>query len=119
VPAQAGHRGPTQVRTHLISFSTINAEALRVLPTLLARWLPDGKIMGREYVAHNPRRADRHLGSFKVNLLTGRWADFATADKGGDVVSLAAYLFNLPQVDAARRLTRMLGLSYCGGSDRG
>ena len=40
----------------------------------------------------NPTRPDRRAGSFKVNLRTGRWADFATGDKGGDAVSLAAYL---------------------------
>jgi len=59
-------------------------------------------------VALNPRRHDRSPGSFKVNLRTGRWADFATGDKGGDPVSLAAYLFNLSQADAARRLAAML-----------
>jgi hypothetical protein len=94
-----------------ISFSAINSVALRELPSLLARWLPDGKATGREYVARNPRRADCHLGSFKVNLVTGRWADFATGDRGGDPVSLAAYLFGLSQLEAAVRLGRILGMS--------
>jgi hypothetical protein len=43
-------------------------------------------------------------------MRTGRWADFATADRGGDPVSLAAYLFGLTQVQAARRLGEMLGV---------
>ena len=81
------------------------------MPTLLARWLPDGRVIGREYEARNPRRVDRHPGSFRVNLRTGRWSDFATGDKGGDPVSLAAYLFGLQQADAARRLADMLGVS--------
>ena len=55
-------------------------------------------------------RPDRRCGSFKINLRTGRWADFATGDRGGDVISLAAYLFALPQAEAARRLSRMLGI---------
>ena len=38
-----------------------------------------------------PRRADHRKGSFKINLTTGRWSDFATGDAGGDLVSLAAY----------------------------
>ena len=46
-----------------------------------------------------------------MNLQTGRWADFATGDKGGDAVSLAAYLFGLRQSDAARRLADALGIS--------
>jgi hypothetical protein len=78
-----------------IDFGAINAAALRYLPELLARWLPDGRQLGQEFIARNPRRADRHPGSFSINVRTGRWADFATSDRGGDVVSLAAYLFHL------------------------
>jgi hypothetical protein len=93
-----------------LDFGAVNAAALRELPLLLARWLPDGRVNGREYEARNPRRGDRHPGSFRVNLRTGRWSDFATGDKGGDPVSLAAYLFNLSQAEAARRLADMLGV---------
>jgi len=96
---------------HTLEFSKINVHALRALPALCARWLPGGKRVGREYVALNPTRADRRAGSFKVNLQTGRWADFATGDKGGDAVSLAAYLFGLRQSEAARRLADALGIS--------
>ena len=91
-------------RPQQIDFDAVNSAALAFLPHLLRRWLPDGQIDGREYVARNPRRHDRHLGSFKINMVTGRWADFATADKGGDVVSLAAYLNGTGQAEAARWL---------------
>ena len=94
-----------------LDFSVINGAALPALPALCIRWLPGGKRIGREYVTVNPTRVDRCAGSFKVNLHTGRWADFATGDKGGDVVSLAAYLFGLRQSDAARRLADALGIS--------
>jgi len=94
-----------------VDFARVNAAALSALPSLLSRWLPDGRAQGREYVALNPRRADRHAGSFKINLRSGRWADFATGDKGGDVVSLAAYLHGLSQVEAARRVAAMLGIA--------
>jgi len=93
-----------------LDFGRINAAALDRLPALLARWLPDGRRVGREYVARNPTRDDRRPGSFRVNVETGRWADFATGDRGGDVASLAAYLGGLSQIDAARRLARMLGV---------
>jgi hypothetical protein len=93
-----------------IDFAAVNAAARRELPSLLSRWLPDGRAEGHEYVARNPRRVDRNRGSFKVNLRTGRWSDFATGDKGGDPVSLAAYLFGLSQGEAARRLSEMLGV---------
>jgi hypothetical protein len=94
-----------------LDFSKINAAALPALPALCARWMPYGKRVGREYLACNPTRADRRPGSFKVNLQSGRWADFATGDKGGDAVSLAAYLFGLRQSEAARRLAHALGIS--------
>ncbi len=75
-----------------IEFGAVNQAALSVLPDLLRRWLPDGRMEGSEYVALNPTRSDRRPGSFKVNLRTGKWADSATGDRGGDVISLAAYL---------------------------
>ena len=105
-PRVTGSRGSRR-----LDFAAINAAALRDLPVLLVRWLPDGRVNGREYEFRNPRRADRHPGSFRVNLRTGRWSDFATGDRGGDPVSLAAFLFNLSQADAARRLVDMLGVS--------
>ncbi len=94
-----------------IDFIAINEAALNDLSAILARWLPRGRIEGDEFVALNPRRADRRLGSFKINVKTGRWADFATGDSGGDPVSLAAYLAGCGQAEAARRLAAMLGVA--------
>src|SRR5215831_2716183 len=93
-----------------LDFACINRAALAVLPALLARWLPDGHREGGEYVALNPTRHDRHLGSFRINIRTGRWADFATGDCGGDIISLAAYLSDLKQCEAAEKLADMLGV---------
>lgn len=98
-------------RTRHIDFQRINRVALPLLPILLDRWVPGGRREGWEYVSLNPKRADRRLGSFRVNIRTGRWADFATGDTGGDPISLAAYLFDLSQAEAARRIAAMLGLS--------
>jgi hypothetical protein len=93
-----------------INFAAVNAAALSALPSLVRRWLPDGHVAGREYTARNPRRADRHTGSFRVNMDTGKWADFATDDRGGDVISLAAFLSGTGQGEAARNLAAMLGV---------
>lgn len=93
-----------------VDFARVNTEARCALPALCARWLPDGCREGREWVARNPTRIDHRPGSFKVNLTTGRWADFATGDRGGDPISLAAYLHNLSQAEAALRLAAMLGI---------
>jgi len=91
-----------------LDFESVNRAALDALPVLLHRWLPDGRRRGREYVARNPTRNDRRPGSFSVNMMTGAWADFATGAKGGDVVSLYAYLRGVRQGDAARELARLL-----------
>lgn len=93
-----------------IDFAAVNDAALPALESLCHRWLPDGRRCGHEWVARNPTRGDKRPGSFSVNLATGRWADFATGDRGGDPVSLAAYLFGLGQLDAARELARTLGV---------
>jgi hypothetical protein len=95
-----------------IYFCRVNRAALAVLPQLLAQWLPGGRIEGGEYVALNPRRADRRLGSFRINMRNGRWSDFAVEGaRGGDLVSLAAYLWHLKQSEAAAKLAGMLGIA--------
>lgn len=106
---------PPQERTsERINFHSINRAALSALPAILARLLPGGKIIAGEYVVKNPLRSDRHAGSFKISLRTGRWADFAADGRGGDVASLIAYVENKTQYEAARLLAGMLGLGGRG-----
>ena len=93
-----------------VFFHAVNLACRARFPSLLAIWLPDGLQRGQEWVALNPTRSDRRAGSFKINVVTGRWADFATGDKGGDPVSLYAYLKGLSQTDAARALSDEWGL---------
>jgi hypothetical protein len=95
-----------------VDFAGINRAALAHLPSLLKTWLPDGVRRGGEWVARNPLRHDRYLGSFSINLRTGKWADFATGDAGSDPISLAAYLFGTGQADAARSLALALGVDW-------
>ncbi|MCA3269500.1 MAG: hypothetical protein INF44_04010 [Thalassospira sp.] len=90
-------------------FSRVHEQAMPFLPAILRRILPQGKIDGHEYVALNPRRADAALGSFKINMLTAKWADFAVNVSGGDVTSLVAYVLGLSQSDAAKAVKRMIG----------
>jgi hypothetical protein len=92
-----------------IAFRLISETALRSAEAIVSRWLPDGRREGREWVAINPTRSDAKKGSFKVNLHTGCWSDFATGAAGGDLISLAAYLHGLKQSEAAVRVAAMLG----------
>ncbi len=100
-----------------IPFDRIAVAALNRAATLVAEWLPDGKPEGHEYKALNPTRGDSRPGSFSINLNTGMWADFATGDTGGDLVSLYAYLFtNGDQGKAARDLAKNLGIAIDAGA---
>jgi hypothetical protein len=99
------------VRSGRINFERINRSALDRAFAVVRGLLPEGRLEGHEYVARNPLRPDRRLGSFKVNVSTGRWADFATGDGGGDLVSLAAFVSGLPQREAAIRLAESMGVS--------
>jgi DNA primase len=74
-------------------FQRLNATLLPQLPALVKEWLPTGRASGAEWTALNPRRYDTRPGSFRINLRSGRWADFATGERGGDPISLYAYLF--------------------------
>lgn len=110
---QGRPRESTAVGPKRRDFKAIAAAALHSADTVLGRWLPDGKRRGPEYLARNPRRDDARTGSFAVNVVKGAWSDFATGDKGGDLVALVAYLEGCSQVDAADRLAEFLRID-CG-----
>ena len=93
-----------------VAFERVAAAALARAPDIVAALLPDGRREGAEWSSRNPLRADHRPGSFKVNLPTGKWADFATGDRGGDLVALAAYVAGISQREAAIRLADRLGV---------
>lgn len=91
--------------------------ALKAADVLVPEWLPEGRRQGREWVALNPARGDRHAGSFGVSLDTGRWHDFADSNaRGGDLVSLLAYLRGSRQVEAAQEIDQRLSLGLFNSS---
>lgn len=99
-------------------FDAVNNAALAHLPDVLARLLPGGRKVGAEWHAGSLRGEPGD--SLKVRLTgerAGRWCDFATGDRGGDPVSLAAAIHRLSQREAADRLAAMLGLT--GGATNG
>ena len=94
----------------LIDFERLGPLLLARSDQIVAGLLPGGWRDGPEWVVKNPTRADSKPGSFKINLTTGLWADFASGAAGGDLVSLAAYVTGLSQRDAAIKLAGALGL---------
>jgi len=93
-----------------IAFRRVADAALGHADAIVRRWLPNGKREGAEWLAINPTRLDARKGSFKVNVATGMWSDFATNHRGGDLISLGAYLFHIGQGEAAVRVADMVGV---------
>ncbi len=87
----------------------INQLAKRNLLPAVQKLLPGREVIGKEYVVRNPMRADRRAGSFKICISgpkAGIWSDFATGAKGGDLVSLVAYLKSMSRRNAIRWLRK-------------
>lgn len=81
----------------------IKAAVLAAFPELVRKWLPAGEQQGEFYVALNPMRNDRNLGSFRSNIGSGQWEDYSIGQGGRDAVSLYAYLFTDGDYGAAYR----------------
>ncbi|WLG85866.1 DUF927 domain-containing protein [Pseudomonas cucumis] len=95
------------------SFADVKTAALKDIDRVLSHWLPNGKRVdgGKEYTAPNPTRSDKRAGSLKINLSKGTWADFATGDKGGDLIDLVRYLDGGTDVEACNKLEYLLNVS--------
>lgn len=77
---------------------------------LVPSWLPGGKLKGSEYCCGD--LTGKPGDSMRVNIDTGKWADFAGNSKGGDLISLYAAIHNLSQIDAAKALVEAEGLQH-------
>jgi hypothetical protein len=91
-----------------LPFEPVRRAALAILPTLLARWLPSGMARGKYWVSK--RRKGDDFKSLVVWIRVGKWVHFSQDQKGGDPISLYAYLFGLGQGDACRELAAELGI---------
>ncbi len=88
----------------------VNAAAVRLLPAIVKRWLPDGALQGRFWIAKNPHLLGPTERTLQVDLRKGSWTDFFTGDSGDDVISLAAFMATISGEAAAENLARMLRL---------
>jgi hypothetical protein len=99
-----------------LDFRLVNDRALQSIDSVLNSWLPGGKRQGSEYVVANPVRTDSRPGSFSINLNNGVWCDFATNDKGGDLIALVAYLDRTKNWEACKTLGQFLGIDSAIGA---
>lgn len=91
-----------------LDIAAVAAAALSASETLVPRWLPDGKREGPEWRCGS--LAGERGSSLGVNLRTGQWSDFATGEKGGDLVSLYAAIHRVSQLEAAKAVADELGM---------
>ena len=104
--------GARPVKTGTIDFAGLRELALKNADRLIPEKFPNGRREGREWVALNPTRDDKSLGSFRINLDTGAWLDHADPKaKGGDCISLWAFADGVNQVEGAVRLAARMGVS--------
>jgi hypothetical protein len=94
---------------HISEILQANQFAQARLKEIIVSLLPGGQVKGSSYIALNPTRPDKNLGSFRIDLVSGKWVDFATNDKGRDIVSLCAYVKGLSQFQAALYLLKSFG----------
>src|SRR5688572_22726884 len=86
-----------------IDFQALAASLLSQARIILPSWLPGGRLVGREYTCGD--LTGRQGDSLKVNIESGKWMDFASGDKGGDLISLFAAINSISQGEAARSLS--------------
>lgn len=99
-----------------INFQALSDALLSRAETLVPAWLPGGRRNGHEWVCGGLHGGEGT--SCSVNLHTGRWADFASDEKGGDLVSLYAAIHGLDQGKAAVAVARDEGLEDVAGVQR-
>lgn len=91
-----------------IDFQALASELLTRAGYLLPRWLPGGKFQKNEYICGGVHGEPGR--SLSVNINTGKWADFAGHEKGGDLLSLYCAIYGFKPLDGARELREKLGI---------
>lgn len=92
----------------------INKAALGRLEQFTDHHGLDAQMAGNCLVAYNPKQTKSRGLSLSINPETGAWSDFSVDDKGENLISLAAYLMEISEHDAARYLTDLLSLPMNG-----
>ena len=99
-----------------VSLEEIKDRLLAQVDAVQARYAPEAPgsyRKGHLFFTLNPGRADRSVGSFCLHLSgpkAGRWYDYATAPRGGDLLDLIGMSCNLSATDAIKEARAFLGL---------
>jgi putative DNA primase/helicase len=85
-------------------FQRLNEQLKPRYMDILLDLLPGGRLIGKEYTCADINGG--HGDSFKFNVESGLWSDFATDHQGIDIISLKATIDNTTQIEAARDLVK-------------
>lgn len=99
-----------------INFRALAEALLAMADQVVPQWLPGGKRRRHEWVCGSLQGGEGE--STSVNLNTGKWADFAADQQGGDLLSLYAAIHALDQGKAAVACAREYGLEDVAGVQR-
>lgn len=86
-----------------LDFKSLAADLLSDAKNILPRWLPGGKQRGKEFVCGS--LSGDAGGSLSINTNTGVWQDFATGEKGADLIDLYAAIHGMELGAAYRELS--------------
>ena len=90
------------------TFDHVKCALYSRIPEVLELMLPEGKIIGKEYVCSG---ISGGLGkSCKTDINTGVGSDFSTGESWGDVIALTALINKSSQLDAALFLAEMFNI---------
>lgn len=96
-----------------LNYAALADALLPMADDLVAQWLPGGARRGHEYVCGS--LAGGKGSSCSINLVNGQWADFASEERGHDLLSLYAKAHGLTMAKACVELARQLGLEQVAG----
>ncbi len=91
----------------MLDFDGLNRALLAKAREILPALLPNGKFRGHEYCCASILGGDGD--SFKVNIETGKWAEFSGDDRGHDLISLYAKINEISNGEAFRQLSEIYG----------
>lgn len=89
-----------------IDFKDLARVAFMHARRLVADICPGGDMMGREYTCAGVSGGKGT--SFRYNVDNGLWADFATDQKGNDLIALMAASYGCSQLEAAKRIAEII-----------
>lgn len=98
-----------------LDFEGLNRHLLVRIREIVTDWAPGGKVIGQEYKAGAINGGAGE--SFSINLNTAKWSDFATLQKGGDLISLYGEIHGKAPGDAFRELAELHNYAISASRD--